>query len=43
MYNFQYLGRVEGKTVLSCTYFFRRVYFSSSFPLRACGISLESG
>ena len=42
IYNFQYLGRVEGKTVLSCTYLFRRVYFSYSFLLCTCDISPES-
>ena len=30
IYNFQYLGRVEGKTVLSCTYLYER--FPSQIP-----------
>ena len=42
IYNFQYLGRVEGKTVLRCTYLFRRVYFLSSFILRTSDSSPES-
>ena len=43
IYNFQYLGRVEGKTVLSCTYRFQRVYFSCSFLLRTSDIHLRIG
>ena len=42
IYNLQYLGRVEGKTVLRCTYLFWRVYFSCSFLLRTSDISPES-
>ena len=30
MYNFQYLGRVKGKTVLNCTYLFEG--FTSQIP-----------
>ena len=33
-YNFQYLERLGGKTVLRCTYLFRRVHFLDSFLLR---------
>ena len=42
-YKFQYLGRFGGKTVLRCTYLFRRVHFLDSFLLRGNAVSLESG
>ena len=42
-YKFQYWGRFGGKTVLRCTYLFRRVHFLDSFLLWGSGISLESG
>ena len=42
-YKFQYVGRLGGKTVLRCTYLFRRVHFQDSFLLRGSGVSLESG
>ena len=37
------MGRLGGKTVLRCTYLFRRVHFLDSFLLRGSGVSLESG